>query len=451
MTKRIFRSICLVALAVFFASALLIMGVLYGYFSDIQQAQLNMQLDLAAQGVEMEGAAFFQGFSPENYRVTWIDSSGEVLYDSHSTEMANHLEREEIREALASGRGESRRYSDTLMERTLYTAQRLEDGSVLRLSIAQRSVLTLLLGMAQPICIIFLVAVGLSMFFAARLSRSIVRPLARLDLNHPSATAGYEEIQPLLSRLDSQQKQLKQQKIALEEQQTELEKAEAVRREFTANVSHELKTPLQSISGYAELLQNSMVKEEDIPSFAGRIYKESQRMVRLVEDIISISHLDEGALDMEWGTVDLYETAAGAVRSLSHGAQSCGITLELSGPHAELHGIPQLLYSIVYNLCDNAIKYNHPGGSVSVRIERERTAIVLTVADTGIGIPEADQVRIFERFYRVDKSRSKEVGGTGLGLSIVKHAAMIHRANVALSSKLGEGTQVQVRFSVRAV
>lgn len=451
MTKRIFHSICLVALAVFLASALLIMGVLYGYFSDIQQSQLNMQLDLAAQGVEREGAFFFEGFSPENYRVTWIAQTGEVLYDSHSTEMANHLEREEIREALASGRGESRRYSDTLMERTLYTARRLEDGSVLRLSIAQRSALTLLLGMAQPICIIFIVAVGLSMFFAARLSRSIVRPLARMDLNHPSATEGYEEIHPLLSRLDSQQRQLKQQKTALEEQQTELEKAEAIRREFTANVSHELKTPLQSISGYAELLQNSMVKEEDIPSFAGRIYKEAQRMVRLVEDIISLSHLDEGALDMEWGTVDLYETAAGAVRGLFHAAQSGGVTLELTGSHAELHGIPQLLYSIVYNLCDNAIKYNHPGGSVSVRIERESTAIVLTVADTGIGIPEADQARIFERFYRVDKSRSKEVGGTGLGLSIVKHAALIHRANVTLSSKLGEGTQVQVRFSAETV
>ena len=430
MTKRIFHSICLVALAVFLASALLIMGVLYGYFSDIQQSQLNMQLDLAAQGVEREGAAFFEGFSPENYRITWIDPSGEVLYDSHGAGMENHLEREEIKEALESGQGASRRYSSTLMERTFYTARRLVDGSVLRLSISQRSVLTLLLGMAQPICIIFIVAVGLSIFFAVRLSRSIVRPLARLDLDNPGGTEGYEEIQPLLSRLDSQQQQLARQRESLEQKQAELEKAEAVRREFTANVSHELKTPLQSISGYAELLQNGMAKEEDVPTFAGRIYKESQRMVGLVEDIISLSHLDEGAMDMEWGTVDLYETAAGAVRSLSHAAQSCGVTLELAGSHAKLHGVPQLLYSIVYNLCDNAIKYNHPGGSVNVRIERESADIVLTVADTGIGIPEADQGRIFERFYRVDKSRSKEVGGTGLGLSIVKHAALIHRTNV---------------------
>ena len=263
MTKRIFRSILLVALAVLSASVLLIMGVLYGYFSDVQQAQLDMQLELAARGAEAQGRGFFEGFQPKDYRVTWVGPKGEVLFDSHSPGGENHMEREEVREAMESGRGESRRYSSTLLERALYTARRLEDGSVLRLSMSQRSVFTLLLGMAQPVCIVFIIATGLSIFFAVRLSKHIVRPLARLDPDHPLEGRGYREIAPLLRRIDSQQEELKR-------KQRELERAGQARREFTANVSHELKTPLQSISGYAELLENDMVKPEDIPAFAGR-------------------------------------------------------------------------------------------------------------------------------------------------------------------------------------
>ena len=441
MTKRIFRSICLVALAVLLACGVLILGVLYGYFSDVQQAQLNMQLDLAVRGAQREGPGFFRDLPFEACRITWIDGQGEVLFDSRgdSASMENHLEREEVREALETGHGESRRYSDTLMERSIYTAQRLEDGSVLRLSMAQHSALTLVWGMAQPICVIFLAAVGLSIFFAIRLSRRIVQPLARLDPDKPLAQEGYPEIMPLLRRLDEQ-------RAALERKQAELEKAERVRREFTANVSHELKTPLQSICGYAELLQNGMAKPQDAAPFAEKVYREARRMVRLVEDIISLSHLDEGAFGMEWGPVDLYEAARQAASGLAAQAQQAGVEVRVEGEPARMEAIPQLVHSIVYNLCDNAIKYNRPGGRVDVQVRAGERGPLLTVRDTGIGIPKEDQDRVFERFYRVDKSRSKAVGGTGLGLSIVKHAALIHHARVDLRSTPGEGSAVTVAF-----
>ena len=550
MTKRIFRSISFVAIAVFLAALILIMGVLYGYFSNVQQRQLQMQLELAAQGITNEEAAYFDDLNVRDYRVTWIAEDGTVLFDSdaHSADMENHLEREEIREALATGYGESRRYSATLMDRSLYAAQRLPDGTVLRLSIAQSSILTLVLGMAQPISIVFLVAVVLSILLAIRLSKSIVRPLNEMDLDHPLSNAEYDELAPLLRRIDSQQRQLRSQKNRLEQKQSELdtiigsmsegmvllnaqgkivsinpaamcllgasrscvgadmltvsrnldlhdilsqalqgqsevktvsletglyqisaspilseekvvgaalcffdvtekERAEQMRREFTANVSHELKTPLHSISGYAELMKDGMVKSEDIVPFAGKIYAEAQRMVQLVEDIISLSHLDEGADDMQWAQVDLYELAEKAVNGLEAEAVASMVSMKLRGEPITLYGIPQLLYSIVYNLCDNAIKYNKAGGEVEISLTAEaECSAVLSVRDTGIGIPAEEQERIFERFYRVDKSRSKEVGGTGLGLSIVKHAAMIHHAATHVDSIMGEGTTITVRF-----
>ena len=542
MTKRIFRSICFVAIAVFLASLILIMGVLYSYFSGVQQRQLQMQLELAAQGVTNEETAYFSDLTVRDYRITWIDTDGTVLYDSDalSSDMENHLEREEIKEALATGYGESKRYSATLMDRSLYAAQRLEDGTVLRLSIAQSSILTLVLGMAQPISIVIVLAVVLSVVLAVRLSKSIVKPLNEIDLNHPLSNEGYDELAPLLRRIDGQQKQLRGQKTRLEQKQAELdtiigsmsegmvllnergkivsinpaamrllgtswncvgtdmltvsrnldlhdilsralqgqsevqtvsleagkyqisaspimseekvvgaalcffdvtekEKAEQMRREFTSNVSHELKTPLHSISGYAELLQNNMVKQEDIIPFAGKIYREAQRMTSLVEDILSLSHLDEGAEDMEWIEVDLYELAAKAIAGLEAEAKAAEVKMSLHGEYCSLHGVPQLLHSILYNLCDNAIKYNKNGGEVTVSVERQDADAVLTVSDTGIGIPAQEQARIFERFYRVDKSRSKEVGGTGLGLSIVKHAVLIHHGTIEVDSAVDEG------------
>lgn len=547
MTKRIFRAICMVALGVFLASIVLIMGALYSYFSNVQRSQLQMQANLAAQGVSHEGAAYFQDLRVTDYRMTWIGADGTVRYDSQSATTENHLEREEVIEALSTGYGESTRYSATLMERSFYTAQRLPDGTVLRLSISQRSVLTLLLGMIQPILMVFVIAAVLCVLLAVQISKKIIAPLNDLDLDNPLNNQEYDEISPLLRRIDKQQTQLQTQAAALRQKQNELstiagnmnegmillnqakkilsinpaamsllditaqcigedmltvsrnldlqsvlekalgghpatlvtalqggiyqidanpvlsenravgaalfffditdrEQVEQLRREFTANVSHELKTPLHAISGYAELLQHGMVKAEDIQRFADKIYEETQRLIQLVEDIISLSHLDEGADDMQWEPVDLYVLAEETARSLIPEAEDARVTLELSGQPAVLTGIPQLLHSILYNLCDNAIKYNRSGGHVSVDVKNEADSVILTVADTGIGIAPEHQTRIFERFYRVDKSHSKALGGTGLGLSIVKHAARIHGAAIAVQSADQAGTTVTVQF-----
>jgi len=549
MTERIFRSICFVALSVFLASGVLFMGVLYHYFSGIQKKQLRMQTDLAAQGVENEGKAYFDGLAAKDYRITWIGADGVVLYDSDSnfSEMENHLEREEIKQAIAEGIGESSRYSATLMERSLYCAQRLPDGTVVRLSVIQNTMLTLVLGMMQPICIIFVVALLLSLALASRLSKNIVKPLNELNLDEPLKNHSYNELSLLLGRLNAQQRQIKQQSNELIQKQrefetviigmsegivllnrkkvilsmnpaaqrllgaehslignsiflvnqspelqevllksnngkyaeklielcgrkyqlnaspilsdtqvdgvvllffdvTEKEKAEQMRREFTANVSHELKTPLHTISGCAELMANGIVRQEDMVKFSAQIYAESQRMIRLVEDIIKLSRLDEGADDMKHEKVDLYSLAEETVKSLMPEAESAGVQLVLEGETTIMDGIPQLLQGIIQNLCDNAVKYNHIGGSVKVTVNHEGESVCLSVADTGIGIPEEHQERIFERFYRVDKSHSKEIGGTGLGLSIVKHAARLHDAKVELKSELGKGTTITIIF-----
>lgn len=549
MTKRIFRTIFIVAVGVFLASALLFMTVLYDYFSTVGQNQLRAQIDLAAQGVTNEGIEYFDGLEAHNYRITWIGKDGSVLYDSvsNANDMENHFEREEVKEALAKGYGESFRYSATLTERYLYSAKRLPDGTVIRLSVAQNSMLVLTFGMLQPIIIIFATAIILSAFLASRLSKKIVKPLNELNLDEPLENDGYDELSPLLRRIDTQQQQIRQQKEELNHKQsefeavtsgmvegiillnpkgtilsinraasklfgtdsfvvgedilsvnrslaltellqkaeegkhaeavmtfdsgkyqlaaspvtandevigivvlildvTEKEKAEQMRREFTANVSHELKTPLHTISGYAELLSNGMVKQEDITAFSKRIYTEAGRMICLVEDIIKLSHLDEGAEDMKQENTDLFVLADHVVTTLMPEAKKTGVAIELHGESAVLCGIPQLLESIVYNLCDNAIKYNRKNGSVSVTVKNEEASVVLSVVDTGIGIPEEHKERIFERFYRVDKSHSKEIGGTGLGLSIVKHAARLHQAEIELQSVVGKGTAVTVKF-----
>lgn len=549
MTNRIFRSICLVATAVLLAALALIMTVLYGYFSDVQKEQLTAETRLAAKGVEQNGLAFFDGLNAGDTRITWIATDGEVLYDNATDEtaMENHADREEVVAALQNGYGESARYSTTLTRRQIYTAIRLSDGSVVRLSIEQNTFLTLTLAMLQPVALILFLAVILALLLASRLSRRIVEPLNRLDLDEPLKNEGYDEIAPLLRRIDAQQKEICSQRDELKQRRrefdavtdgmqeglvllgarsnilsinraaqsllgadsdcvgkhiyvicrapalqaliadaaagdrgerviaisgrefsfsvspvfvhgavvgmvllivdvTEAADAEKMRREFTANVSHELKTPLQTISGCAELLANGMVKAEDTPQFAQQIHKEAQRMTALIEDIIRLSHLDEGAEDMNREKLDLYTAAVGAVQNLQSEAQAVGVKLSLSGESAMLYGIPQLLSVLITNLCDNAIKYNREGGSVSVTVRTEGDAAVLSVADTGIGIPKEDQDRIFERFYRVDKSRSKKVGGTGLGLSIVKHAAKLHGARISLQSTVGEGTTITVRF-----
>ena len=439
MTKKIFRSICLAAIAVLLASLVLIMGVLYDYFAQLQRRQLAVQTDLAAQGLMAQGMEYFDGLQLADCRLTWIAADGAVLYDSASTgDLDNHLDREEIRQALATGQGDSTRYSNTLTEQLFYHARLLPDGTVLRLSTSRYTVWVLLMGVLQPVLVVALLAILLSLLLAYRLSARLTRPLNDVDLNDPLKNVEYEELRPLLSRIDAQQEQLRRDK-------QQLEKTEQIRREFTANVSHELKTPLHSISGYAELLANDMVKPQDVQPFAGKIYSESRRMSSLVEDIISLSQLDAGAPEMPREECDLYLIAQNAVDSLSLAAEEAGVTVSLSGESARLNGVPQLLYGICYNLCDNAIKYNREKGIVSVSVRDGEQEAVLTVSDTGIGIPPEHQQRIFERFYRVDKSRSKAVGGTGLGLSIVKHSALIHKAKIELTSS-PDGSTFTLRF-----
>lgn len=441
MTKRIFRSICVVAVTVLLASLTLVMGVLYDYFSRVQNEQLSAQADMAARGAAGLGMDFFQDLDLGDCRISWIAADGSVLYDSalNFQDMENHLDREEIKEAMETGRGESVRYSDSLTRRLCYQARLLPDGTVIRLANSQYTVWVLLMGVLQPVLVVALLAVLLSLLLAYRLSARLVKPLNEIDLSDPLKNVEYEELRPLLSRIDSQHRQLKRDR-------EELEKNEQIRREFTANVSHELKTPLHSISGYAELLAKGIVRPEDVQNFSAKIYSESQRMSSLVEDIIELSHLDTGAVDMVREETDLYMLARAAADSLAMEAEEAGVELKVSGESSRLYGVPQLLYGICYNLCDNAIKYNREKGRVDVSVQSQGREVLLKVSDTGIGIPEESRERIFERFYRVDKSRSKAVGGTGLGLSIVKHAAIIHHATIEVDSVSGSGTTFTLHF-----
>lgn len=550
MTNKIFRSICLVALGVFLASLVLILGVIYSYYSRLQATQLRTQTQLIAQGAAHEGLEYFSNLTIEDCRITWIGTDGTVLYDnrSASAQMENHLSRQEVIDALKTGYGESSRYSSTLLERSLYCAQRLPDGTVLRLATTQHSVLTLILGFAQPICIAITVALALSLFLAFRLSRKIVQPLNQLDLDAPMDTPCYEELTPLLRRIDAQQLQLRSQATTLARKQNEFDavtrymseglvllnnncviltmntaarhllgltsasigtdiltynkelstllltalnghrsdallslnggeyqvdaspvhsdgsisgvvllvfdvtqkrKAEQLRREFTANVSHELKTPLHAISGYAELMSHGIARPEDLRQFSGQIYTEAQRMIRLVEDIIHLSRLDEGAVIDTVEDVQLLARIQEILDSLSVEAEQAQVALIAEGDPLTVKTVPHLLSGIIRNLCDNAIKYNRTGGNVTVKVGVENGQPYICVSDTGIGIPKDHQERIFERFYRVDKSHSKSVGGTGLGLSIVKHAAQAINATLELESEPDVGTRITLRLPVR--
>lgn len=444
MSKKIFNSIWIVALVVFFASLLFVMGATYSYFSNVQKSQLKIETQLAAQGVTLSGMDYFENLNSKEYRITWIGSDGSILYDNeaNTADMENHLERLEVREALENGYGESSRISKTLSDKLFYSAQLLPDGTVLRLSGRQVTLLTLVLGFAQPIALVALLALVLSMILASQLSSKIVEPINLIDLENPASCFGkteYQEIEPLLLRMSAQQADIRR-------TQAELEKTSQIRQEFTANASHELKTPLHAISGYAELLENGLVKSEDIRPFAGRIRQEAQRMTQLVGDIIDLTKLDGGADGMPWEEVDLFAIAQNAVDSEQSEAEAQQVTLTLSGERAPVSGVPQVLYSIIYNLCDNAIKYNQPNGSVDVTVKDCTDSVVLTVSDTGIGIPPEHQSRIFERFYRVDKSHSREIGGTGLGLSIVKHGILIHNAKISIDSKTDAGTTFTITF-----
>lgn len=552
MTKRISLSVLVACAAVLVASLIIIMGVLYDYFGRIERTRLADELEIAAAAVEEGGTDALARLSSERYRLTLIAKNGDVLYDTKAggSLSENHAERSEVKDALKTGDGESTRYSATFMEKTVYRAKRLDDGSVLRISLASATVGLLAVGLIQPILFVALIALVLSIFLAKRLSKSIVAPLNDLDLEHPLDNETYPEISPLLGRISRQNIKIADQMenlkrktdefgqitenmreglvllddkgtvlsinraaktifgagdssvgldfLAVERSHevssaveeafasghsdarierngrvysldidrtvsdgkvlgtlilvfdiTDKESAERMRREFTANVSHELKTPLQGIIGSADLIREGLVKPEDMPHFVGRIHDEAERLVTLIEDIIRLSRLDEGGnIVFDEKSVNLGEVAAEAVNSLGTAAKAKNIAVTLDDKGAAMRGSSRLLYEIMYNLCDNAIKYGREGGYVHVTVESGDGKAVLTVKDNGIGIAPEHQARVFERFYRVDKSRSRESGGTGLGLSIVKHAVAVHHGEISLDSRLGEGTEIKISFPI---
>ena len=544
MTSKIFRSTVFVAVLVLLCSLGIVIGVLYSHFTDVQVQQLKDELSLAVTGTEQYGNAFLENVEADRFRVTWIDTDGTVLFDTQvdQTAMENHADREEIREAFHSGSGSAVRNSSTLTEQTYYEARRLQDGTVLRISTNQASAWALMMDLLWPIILIAVLAIGLSLLLARRMAKNIVEPMNNLDLEHPLSNDTYEELSPLLRRINQQHLQIDAQMRKLQRKTdefiqitshmqeglvvldketrirsinsaamsifgaeescvgtsffqvnrsnslrqalndaldkghgsamqelegrfyrfdmssiqsdgnllgavilavdvTESQNAEQMRREFSANVSHELKTPLQGIIGSAELLESGMVKPEDTSRFVGHIRKEAARLVNLIEDIIRLSQLDEG-IQLPAEQVDMRQLAEDVKEILAPSADEKQISISVSGAGFTVMGVRRMLHEVVYNLCDNAIKYNVSGGSVTIHAENNR----LVVSDTGIGIPAEHKDRIFERFYRVDKSHSKASGGTGLGLSIVKHAAAYHKAEITLESTPGKGTAITIQF-----
>ncbi len=544
MTSKIFRSTILVAIIVLISSLSIVAGVLYNHFTSVQINQLKDELSLAVTGTEQYGNAFLENVESDRFRITWIDSDGTVLFDTRIDEslMENHGDREEFREAMDTGYGSSVRDSSTLTEKTFYEARQLKDGTVLRISNNQASVVSLILDMMWPAILIVIIAVILSALLAKSMARKIVEPLNDLDLEYPLKNDVYEEISPLLRRINHQNIQIGAQIETLHRKADEFQQitehmqeglvllngegtilsmnptamkifsvendsvgknfliidrshemrcalndaldkgrgttraqrggrdyqfdlsriesdgnmlgavvlafditeglnAERLRREFSANVSHELNTPLQSIIGSAELLESGLVKSEDTGRFVGHIRKEASRLVSLIEDIIRLSQLDEG-VDLPAEEVDLLALAEEVKSILESSAAAKNVTIEVQGEGFHLAGVRRLLHEMIYNLCDNGIKYNVFGGFVRILVENNK----LVVSDTGIGIPKEHQERVFERFYRVDKSHSKSSGGTGLGLSIVKHAVQYHNGKLSLESIPGKGTAITVEF-----
>lgn len=548
MTKKIFHSILLVACTVLLACYLVILTSLNDYFTSLRKSQLKTQLSFASTAVEDEGIEYLKNVERGEYRLTLIDTDGTVLYDTgaDAASMENHSDRREFQEAFLSGYGESHRYSRTLTEQTYYFAKKLSDDRVLRISTSQVTIVSLLLGMLQPLLVIAFLAILLSVFLAKRASRNLVKPLNNLDLNDPLSNDVYEELSPLLRHMAQQNKQIalqmdelsrsqnefnaitsnmseglivlnkdgvvvslntaarkifeaeedsigkdfltidrtpeisraiketlsgKKQELEYEKNgrnydlcinqivekdevigvlllaidNTEKIQAEQNRREFTANVSHELKTPLQSIIGSADLIESGLVKPEDMPRFIGHIKTDAARLVSLVSDIIRLSQLDENT-EMNWENVDALSVAKEALEMVGPIAESRNISLTIKGEPAPLTSVHKLLYDIIYNLCDNAVKYNKEGGFVKVNVKTAGDKVQVAVSDNGVGIAPADQSRVFERFYRVDKSHSRESGGTGLGLSIVKHAVAYLKGSISLESTLGKGTTITVSF-----
>lgn len=538
--------VCALVLAVGLAA---VMGILYRNFDGQMRKELSKEAAYLAYGVEQQGVDYLKNIKDKSARITYIDQDGTVLFDNEAdvSEMKNHSDRTEFQKAEKYGAGESSRYSDTLSEKTIYYALRLKDGTVLRVSGTQDSVLALVENLIFPLCGLLCLMLILSGIMASAISKRIVKPINELDLESPEENRIYEELSPLLSKIHRQNREIQNQLELAKQQQeefalitenmqeglividkytmilsanssawnlfhmdrvrqgesvycldreeefrhaieqvlsgehtelvlklngsdiqlianpvirdkktegavvllvnvTEKLERESLRREFSANVSHELKTPLTSISGFAEIMQGGLVKNEDIPKFAGRIYKESQRLLQLVEDVIQISQLDEEKTSYVWETVDVYQVCKNAFESLKEKAKRLNVHLYICGERMKMEAVRTLLEEAIYNVCDNAIKYNRNDGSVSVFLTQTAQEIQIVVKDTGVGIPKEDQNRVFERFYRVDKSHSKEIGGTGLGLSIVKHAVGALKGSVILRSEEGNGTEICMKF-----
>ncbi|MCC2228697.1 histidine kinase [Blautia sp. CLA-AA-H217] len=526
-----------------------VVGILYHYFQGQLMGELKKEAVYISRGVESTGTDYLKKLNDEDSRITYVDESGKVIYDNEANveSMDNHGHRKEIREAEINGEGADERMSSTLSEKTMYYAVRLENGNVLRVSSNQASVWMLLLQLLPPFAAVLILMLLLSGVFASRLSGKVVEPLNGLDLEHPDENDAYDEVQPLLSKIGRQSRQIRLQLEAARRQQkefsiitenmqegllvidrytmvlsvnssvgkllkvkeikteesvyllnrseefrgvvrqvlegkhenkilrldgseiqvianpvtrenktegavillvdvTEKVEREQLRREFSANVSHELKTPLTSISGFAEIMQDGFVKDEDVKVFAGRIYKEAQRLIRLVGDVIRISRLDEGGLPYQWEKLDLYSLTHDIFSTLHEAAEKQEVHMYMEGGSTVLDTVPTIMEEVLYNVCDNAVKYNRRGGEVFVRLKDGEDAVRVNVRDTGIGIPKEDQERIFERFYRVDKSHSKEIGGTGLGLSIVKHGVKTLNGRLWLNSEPGQGTEIIMEF-----
>lgn len=547
MTSKIFRSVFFTSVLTLLASLVLVLGVLFGAFENQIEKELKSEAGYIAYTIENGDMDFFNRFSDSGKRVTLIDPNGEVIADTEADagKMDNHSDREEVKEALKDGSGTNVRYSKTLTEKTVYYAQRLSNGTVLRVSTTQYTIITIILGLLQPLIFVLVIAMALSLFLSSKVSKRLVKPINSIDLDNPENCDTYDELSPLLHKIINQNRTIARQiekarqvqeefrlitenmsegflvidkntKIlsynsavlklldaekaednvltlnrtsgfidavttALDGRRaenamlhgdrtynlianpvfnngevigaviviidvTETAKREAMRREFTANVSHELKTPLTSISGFAELMKAGGIPEETVVDFSTSIYTEAQRLITLVTDIIKISELDEKSDRHDWEKVNLYELSRDVIKRLKISAEKKNVSFTLNGGDAEVYGVRQILDEMVYNLCDNAIKYNKEGGRVSVSVKDSDKGVTLSVSDTGIGIPQTQQSRIFERFYRVDKSRSKAEGGTGLGLSIVKHGAIYHNAEISVESEIGKGTKMTILF-----
>lgn len=418
--------------------------VMYGKFSENMKQDVYNESQYVLHGIEKFGREYLTGEvgNITSTRITLLDKDGTVLMDSHKdvTQMENHSDRPEFIEAKEKGKSETSRFSNTLAKQTFYYAVRLEDGSVLRVARTTDSVLKSVLSSFTLIGILFMILLVAAFAMVDGKMEKLITPINKIDLEHPLEHVEYEEFRPLLSRLDEQNQQIAK-------QMEELQKAEVVRREFSANVSHELKTPLMSISGYAELMKNQMVRSKDIPEFAGRIYSEASRLNTLVQDIISLSKLDDTKRETVFEEIDVYELSQDIYDTLKNPADKKNIQLSVEGDSCVMMGVYHILYEMFYNLVDNAIRYTDCGGKVQVEVKkRDDGDIDWIVTDNGIGIAKNEQERIFERFYRVDKSHSRETGGTGLGLSIVKHGAQLHNARISLKSELGEGTRIKIHL-----